>query len=190
MQKGFFFIDGVQPDRAAQKSMRRHVMKGKNAGKKLVRPSRLKQQTKPHEIKVLDVGNRSRERQGAGQIFAPCDTLGDPVLTTTLLPMLGVDAYSLGIINLCKKSSSLLISVESNNFFMKVCDLTVERLYTMVLGLSLHEIKLLWFRWLFTDEAGKFCDHSYKSCIFLALTHPSLPLLPKPNASMQRNLPE
>lgn len=49
---------------------------------------------------------------------------------------------------------------------LQVCDLTVERLYTMVLGLSLHEIKVLWFRWLFTDEAGKFSDDAYKSCIF------------------------
>ena len=165
MQKGFFFIDGVQPYRAAQKSMRRHVMKGKNAGKKLVRPSRLKQQAKPHEIKVLDIGKTSQERQDGGRIFVSCDTLGDPLLTTTLLPMLGFDPYTLGIINLCESPSFPIIRLNLI-ISLKVCDLTVERLYTMVLGLSLHEIKVLWFRWLFTDEAGKSSDYLYKSCIF------------------------
>lgn len=37
----FYFIDGLQADRASKKLMRRHVMQGKNVGKKFHRPSRV-----------------------------------------------------------------------------------------------------------------------------------------------------
>ena len=38
----FLFVDsGSQHDRAAKRRMRQHVMKGKNAGRKLSRPSKL-----------------------------------------------------------------------------------------------------------------------------------------------------
>lgn len=42
MAKTFYFIDGVQPDESSKKLMRRHVMKGKNAGKKVHRTSKLR----------------------------------------------------------------------------------------------------------------------------------------------------
>lgn len=41
MEKTFYFVDGIHADRGAKRLMRRHVMKGKNAGKRLHRPSRL-----------------------------------------------------------------------------------------------------------------------------------------------------
>ncbi|KAH8680749.1 hypothetical protein BX600DRAFT_504504 [Xylariales sp. PMI_506] len=41
MQQTFRFVDGVQVDKSTRKLMRSHVMKGKNAGKKFHRPSRL-----------------------------------------------------------------------------------------------------------------------------------------------------
>jgi len=41
MGKTFYFIDGVQADKTSKRLMRRHVMKGKNAGKRVHRPSRL-----------------------------------------------------------------------------------------------------------------------------------------------------
>jgi hypothetical protein len=41
MQTAFLFVDSGGPDREAKRQMRRHVMKGKNVGKKLHRPSRL-----------------------------------------------------------------------------------------------------------------------------------------------------
>lgn len=40
MTQQFMFIEGLQADMASKKLMRRHVMRGKNAGKKLQRPSR------------------------------------------------------------------------------------------------------------------------------------------------------
>ncbi|KAF4465537.1 hypothetical protein FALBO_7621 [Fusarium albosuccineum] len=41
MEQTFFFVDGVHADRASKRLMRRHVMKGKNAGKTFKRQSRL-----------------------------------------------------------------------------------------------------------------------------------------------------
>lgn len=40
-EKTFYFVDGIAADRASKKLMRRHVMKGKNAGKTFHRPSRV-----------------------------------------------------------------------------------------------------------------------------------------------------
>lgn len=42
MATQFLFVDsGTQHDRTAKKRMRQHVMKGKNAGRKISRPSKL-----------------------------------------------------------------------------------------------------------------------------------------------------
>jgi hypothetical protein len=43
MAQTFFFINGIHVDKASKRQVRRHVMKGKNAGKTVNRPSRLKQ---------------------------------------------------------------------------------------------------------------------------------------------------
>ena len=40
MGQHFLFVDGMQGDSASKKLARRHVMKGKNAGKTIHRPSR------------------------------------------------------------------------------------------------------------------------------------------------------
>lgn len=40
MGQTFLFIDGIDADQASKRLMRRHVMKGKNAGKTLHRPTR------------------------------------------------------------------------------------------------------------------------------------------------------
>lgn len=51
MQQNFFFVDGLNADKTSKKLMRRHVMKGKNAGKTFHRPSRTNQvvQCRPME---------------------------------------------------------------------------------------------------------------------------------------------
>ena len=41
MRKTFYFVDGIQADKTSKRLMRRHVMKGKNAGKRFHRPSKL-----------------------------------------------------------------------------------------------------------------------------------------------------
>ncbi|KAH7202254.1 hypothetical protein DER44DRAFT_887277 [Fusarium oxysporum] len=43
MEQTFFFVDGLNADKTSKKLMRRHVMKGKNAGKTFHRPSRTNQ---------------------------------------------------------------------------------------------------------------------------------------------------
>ncbi|CCT71038.1 uncharacterized protein FFB20_07445 [Fusarium fujikuroi] len=43
MEQNFFFVDGLNADKTSKKLMRRHVMKGKNAGKTFHRPSRTSQ---------------------------------------------------------------------------------------------------------------------------------------------------
>ncbi|KAH7144929.1 hypothetical protein DER46DRAFT_85531 [Fusarium sp. MPI-SDFR-AT-0072] len=51
MEHNFFFVDGLNADKTSKKLMRRHVMKGKNAGKTFHRPSRTNQvvQCRPME---------------------------------------------------------------------------------------------------------------------------------------------
>lgn len=41
MEKKFHFVNGISPDEASKRLVRRHVMKGKNAGKKVHRRSRM-----------------------------------------------------------------------------------------------------------------------------------------------------
>ena len=41
MQRQFYFVDGIQPNGASRRLMRRHVMQGKNAGKRVYRKSKL-----------------------------------------------------------------------------------------------------------------------------------------------------
>ncbi|KAJ5574042.1 uncharacterized protein N7459_008469 [Penicillium hispanicum] len=103
MQKTFHFIDGVQPDRKAQRSMRRHVMKGKNAGKKLHRPSRLAQRIPPHEFSAIDAGDPIDQKgPGTGQLVIPSNTLErgfrEAILTTSL-PILNINLHSHQIID-------------------------------------------------------------------------------------------
>jgi hypothetical protein len=50
MENNFFFVDGLQADRASKKLMRRHVMKGKNAGKTFHRPSKANQVVRYHAM--------------------------------------------------------------------------------------------------------------------------------------------
>lgn len=45
MRQTFLFVDGVHPGPKEKRQMRRHVMKGKNAGRSLQRVSRFKGQT-------------------------------------------------------------------------------------------------------------------------------------------------
>ena len=85
MDGTIFFMDGLRPDRASKKLMRRHVMKGKNAGKKLSRRSRLPPQvhrdrrkdniidsTLSHKVSKDEVGNDGCQYAGAGGPSMSC----------------------------------------------------------------------------------------------------------------------
>lgn len=54
MEKTFFFVNGIANDEKSKKLMRRHVMKGKNAGKKIHRRSRLDLQVTQSQFNVSD----------------------------------------------------------------------------------------------------------------------------------------
>ena len=64
MHQDFFFIDGIQADKTSKRLMRRHVMKGKNAGRTLHRPSRTKQRV-------------SRSQAQFVSTLATCDTANE-----------------------------------------------------------------------------------------------------------------
>lgn len=99
MGKTFHFIDGLQPDRTSKKLMRRHVMKGKNAGKKIHRASRDGLSKDVHWIKAVNTsdphGDRSVDLGRVDRKF------GDTILTGSF-PMVAVNRCSLNIINQCE----------------------------------------------------------------------------------------
>ncbi|KAB8268312.1 hypothetical protein BDV30DRAFT_17796 [Aspergillus minisclerotigenes] len=143
MEKTFCFIEGFQPGRLSKKLMRRHVMKGKNAGKKIHRGSREALSKDLHQPKAINASGFHRRpcKGNTGVGMGPVDRkFGDTILTGSF-PMVDVNPYSLNIIN---------------QFF----DLTTERLYPISLGFSLCEVKLLWLRLVFTDEAAYHCNLS------------------------------
>ncbi|KAH7182594.1 uncharacterized protein B0J16DRAFT_343928 [Fusarium flagelliforme] len=53
MEQTFFFVDGLKADRKSKKLMRRHVMKGKNAGKTFHRPSKVNQIVRYHAMERI-----------------------------------------------------------------------------------------------------------------------------------------
>lgn len=104
MEKGFYFIDGYQPDRTSKKLMRRHVMKGKNAGKKFHRASRRTLAINSHQLESTKVGGLDRRPSAGGISEAPSTVdkaFGDAILSSSL-PMVEVSQSSLKIINQCE----------------------------------------------------------------------------------------
>ncbi|KAL6401646.1 hypothetical protein AUP68_15523 [Ilyonectria robusta] len=145
MNKTFFFIDGIQPDRASKRRMRRHVMKGKNAGKTFHRPSRLgRANHQPNTTVVpppLPVSRQpNKQRHYTDWICVSSNTIrscGNALLTFSL--PVAVSPYSLKIIN---------------EFFA----FTADRIYPARLGLSVDDAKSMWLRVLFSDEATYHCN--------------------------------
>ncbi|KAI5461788.1 hypothetical protein BGZ63DRAFT_424645 [Mariannaea sp. PMI_226] len=147
MDKEFFFVDGIQPDRASKRLMRRHVMKGKNAGKTINRPSRLQlAKQRPGTLSHLTCPHTSH-RPNASQClskgwiktspYAIHGNLGGGLFTFMLPVKVTPDA--------------LRIIHEFYTF-------TTDRIYPARLGISLDNAKGLWLRVLFSDEASYYCN--------------------------------
>ena len=98
MEKTFYFIDGIRPDKTSKKLMRRHVMKGKNSGKTIHRPSRLHQS---HTSRHLDLDRRHYAVQGMVAPSTVDKKFGDTILTGSLAAV-EVNPCSLKIINQCR----------------------------------------------------------------------------------------
>ncbi|KAJ5805923.1 uncharacterized protein N7503_003525 [Penicillium pulvis] len=148
MEKAFFFVNGIANDEKSKKLMRRHVMRGKNAGKKIHRRSRLDLQVTQNQPNVSDgssrncaEGNQFDHAKYANWSYLSPDRLSIQFGTTFLTFSLPVEItpYSLEIIN---------------KFFMY----TADRIYPVKLGVSLHDAKFMWLRYLFESEATYQCQ--------------------------------
>ncbi|KAE8547823.1 hypothetical protein EYB25_009616 [Talaromyces marneffei] len=145
MDRKFLFVDGIQTGKTARQRIRRHVMNGKNAGKKVHRRSRLdllrptpyyqKQSTSQQcETEIVDkeITVTSKEQSLAcplmnhrslGNSFR---TLSYPVETTS---------YTIAVFN---------------QFFSHV----VNRFYPCRLGISPDDAKYWWLRFVLSDKAA------------------------------------
>lgn len=148
MGQTFYFIDGFNADRASKKLMRRHVMKGKNTGKTLHRPSRL----------GLQVAQRPAN---TNQVT---EATGNPLLTFSF--PVEVTPYAVKIIDDCKCTITPWTLWKPLTRLLEVFSLSADRLYPVQLGLSLDEAKRKWFRFLFADESSEFtCSYMNSSLI-------------------------
>ncbi|KAJ5300803.1 uncharacterized protein N7443_005805 [Penicillium atrosanguineum] len=146
MEQKFIFMNGLSNDEESKKLMRRHVMKGKNAGKKLHRRSRLELQVTRSRPNVatdsLHICRDLREEYHyADWRYVSPDRLsidfGNAFLTFSL--PVEVTPYSLEVIN---------------EYFIYTSD----RIYPIKLGVSLHDAKFLWLKVLFESEATYHCS--------------------------------
>lgn len=111
MEKTFYFVNGISPDEPSKKLMRRHVMKGKNAGKTIRRRSRLDLQVAQYRPNTAGnpshiSENLNEEDQSADWRYESPNRLdtrfGDAFLTFSL--PVEVTPNSREIINECKDS--------------------------------------------------------------------------------------
>lgn len=173
MNKTFFFIDGIQPDRASKRRMRRHVMKGKNAGKTFHRPSRLgRANHQPNTTVVpppLPVSRQpNKQRHYTDWICVSSNTIrscGNALLTFSL--PVAVSPYSLKIINECMNARHYHSPETTLTVYFTVFAFTADRIYPARLGLSVDDAKSMWLRVLFSDEASRFAQFQMNPSIFL-----------------------
>lgn len=119
VNKTFHFMDGLQANEDSKRRMRRHVMMGKNAGKKVHRPSKRDLNVRPGPTPAIsgrptfadasiiqtgvirDEGNDASEREW--RCVAP-NVIGRNVGNTliTLSVPVQLTAYSLNIVDQCE----------------------------------------------------------------------------------------
>lgn len=109
MEQTFHFMNGLSNDEKSKKLMRSHVMKGKNAGKKIHRRSRLELQVTRHRPNVVtnssQICGKLREKyHDADWRYESPNRLsvdfGNKFMTFSL--PVEVTPYSLEVINECK----------------------------------------------------------------------------------------
>lgn len=111
MGQEFLFVDGVETDQAARQQIRRHVMNGKNAGKKVHRRSRLdvirptpyyrKQKASQNcESQTIETEHRSKDQNLAYPIMTH-RSLGNPFLTLSY--PVQTTSYTINVFNQCKQ---------------------------------------------------------------------------------------
>lgn len=113
----FFFVDGTETSRAAKKLIRSHVMKGKNAGKKLHRRSRLEvapQRLNASERTIIlrrHLDTSKKEYNYSDEEYAKLNSIMDCPSNAILtgLPV-KITNLSMEILNECEALESTVIS--------------------------------------------------------------------------------
>lgn len=178
----FYFMDGIQPDAQSKKLMRRHVMKGKNAGRRINRPSRLALQEERknkivHDgikkpIRAAETLNYKQRLRDADWIYLSLNSaarsFGNVLLPFSLKAQ--ITPASLKVINTCKPCFSITyIRHERINWLVFAC--VADRMYPAHLGLSLHEGKMMWMHMLAADSECKSLKRSLRLYLHCLLTY-------------------
>ncbi|PWY75522.1 hypothetical protein BO70DRAFT_430957 [Aspergillus heteromorphus CBS 117.55] len=138
MNKTFHFVSDAQVDRKSQRSLRSHVMKGKNSGKTFHRASRLDlARQRPYRYSAPRTSHKETSKNTSLPRTTVERNIGNVFLTVPCPVELRPD--SLRIIN---------------QFYMYV----VQKMYPSQLGLSLDEGKSMWFNYMLADEAAAHCS--------------------------------
>jgi hypothetical protein len=118
VQKTFHFMDGLQAGPDSKKQMRRHVMMGKNAGKKIHRPSKRDFNSRPKPMplipahpkfantSIIQSADRIESHKGEAEIWkhvAP-NIIGRNIGNTlvTLSVPVQLTTYSLTVVDQCE----------------------------------------------------------------------------------------
>lgn len=111
MGQEFLFVDGVETGKAARQQIRRHVMNGKNVGKKvhrrsrldLIRPTPYYQKQKDYqqcESQIIEAEYCSKDQSLACPIMTH-RSLGNPFLTLSY--PVQTTSYTINVFNQCKQ---------------------------------------------------------------------------------------
>lgn len=167
MEGAFHFVDVLRTDKASKRLMRRHVMKGKNAGRTIHRRAR---REAPRCRRPEIVTSRREEETEVQKLKSPAampqclqrQTLG---LSTPV----GLTPYSLGVINKCtgKHPIRRIRIVAKSQIPFIVFAYVADRMYPVHLGLTLEDTKRLWLQLLVTDEASTSPPASPKTLILI-----------------------
>ncbi|KAJ2981178.1 hypothetical protein NQ176_g2186 [Zarea fungicola] len=158
MSGNFQFINGLEQDSASRKLLRRHVMMGKNAGKRINRPSKKALRERQDQQKSMQkpvtrkanfiLGPKSSVPNNA-EAVAYWIYISDRVIGRTVDDR--IDTFSLPV-TVPREAMNVL-----NVFFTQV----VDHIYAVNLGLSLHNLKFLWLQTICIDS------DAFKGCISL-----------------------
>ncbi|OBT65829.1 hypothetical protein VE03_05446 [Pseudogymnoascus sp. 23342-1-I1] len=139
MEKSFQFVDGANIDNIARKSIRSHVMKGKNARRTIHRQSRLSLNSRlPPGHNATQCTQRSRKDEDSTSNFMIVSRNLGSLFLTLRFPI-ELTPHSIKVIN---------------QFFTYI----IEKLYPVRLGISQDETKMHWLGVLLTDEGASHCS--------------------------------
>ncbi|KAL5352091.1 hypothetical protein ACLOAV_002035 [Pseudogymnoascus australis] len=139
MEKSFQFVDGANIDNIARKSIRSHVMKGKNVRRTLHRQSRLSlNRWLPPGHKVAQYTQELQKDGDSTSISMNVSRNLGSLFLTFRFPI-ELTPHSVKVIN---------------QFFTHI----IEKLYPIRFGISQDEAKMHWLGVLLTDEGASHCS--------------------------------